>query len=220
MIKRHTAAISLAFILFLSLPVSAFASEPMIEAASALMLELRRGQVLYSKNPDEPLHIAAASKLMTALIAIEKLDPNTMVTASKEAVNAEGALLGLTVGEKYQTESLIYALMLYNANDATIALAEAVGGTVDGFVKMMNDYASSLNMTNTVYANPTGTYNENQRTTASDLAKLLRHALTTNSTFDTVFSSQAKPWFDEEKTIVLTNLNDMFWSYDGVDGER
>ena len=126
MIKRHTAAISLAFILFLSLPASAFNSEPMIEAASALMLELRRGQVLYSKNPDEPLHIAAASKLMTALIAIEKLDPNTMVTASKEAVNADGALLGLTVGEKYQTESLVYASMLNNANDATIALAEAV----------------------------------------------------------------------------------------------
>lgn len=190
------------------------------EAASALMLELRRGQVLYSKNPDEPLHIAAASKLMTALIAIEKLDPNTMVTASKEAVNADGALLGLTVGEKYQTESLVYASMLNNANDATIALAEAVGGTVDDFVKMMNDYAASLNMKNTVYANPTGTYNENQRTTASDLAILLRHALTANPAFDTVFSSQAKPWFDEEKTIVLTNLNDMFWSYDGVDGGK
>ena len=62
-----------------------------------------------------------------------------MVTASKEAVNADGALLGLTVGEKYQTESLVYASMLNNANDATIALAEAVGGTVDDFVKMMND---------------------------------------------------------------------------------
>jgi len=220
MTRRCTAAISLTIILFLSLPAPAFASEPMIEASSALMLELRRGQVLYSKNPDEPLHISAASKLMTALIAIEKLDLNSMVTASKEAVNAEGALLGLTVGEKYQTESLIYASMLNNANDATIALAEAVGGTVDGFVKMMNDYASSLNMTNTVFANPTGTYSEGQRTTASDLAKLLRHALTTNSTFDSVFSSQAKPWFDEEKTIVLTNLNDMFWSYDGVDGGK
>ena len=219
MIKRLAAAISLTLVLFFSLPVFAL-NEPKIDAASALMIELRRGQVLYSKNPDEPLHISAASKLMTALIAIEKLDANAMVTASKEAVNAEGALLGLTVGEKYQAESLIYALMLNNANDATIALAEAVGGTVDDFVKMMNDYASSLNMINTVFANPTGIYNENQRTTASDLAILLRHALTTNSAFDTVFSSQAKPWFDEEKTIVLTNLNDMFWSYDGVDGGK
>ena len=219
MIKRLAAAISLTLVLFFSLPVFAL-NEPKIDAASAVMIELRRCQVLYSKNPDEPLHISAASKLMTALIAIEKLDANAMVTASKEAVNAEGALLGLTVGEKYQAESLIYALMLNNANDATIALAEAVGGTVDDFVKMMNDYASSLNMINTVFANPTGIYNENQRTTASDLAILLRHALTTNSAFDTVFSSQAKPWFDEEKTIVLTNLNDMFWSYDGVDGGK
>ncbi|NLM10212.1 MAG: D-alanyl-D-alanine carboxypeptidase [Clostridiaceae bacterium] len=195
-------------------------TEPVVEAPSALLLELRRGQVLYSKNPDEPLHIAAASKLMTAYIAIEKLDLNTMVTASKEAVNAEGALLELTVGEKYTAESLIYASMLSNANDATIALAEAVGGTVEDFVNLMNDYAVSLNMTNTVFANPTGAYDENQRTTASDLAKLIRHALTTNPSFERVFSSQAKPWFDEDKTIVLTNLNDMFWSYDGVDGGK
>ena len=101
-------------------------TEPSVEAASALLIELRRGQVLYSKNPDEPLHIAAASKLMTAYIAIEKLDLNSMVTASKEAVNAEGAMLELSVGEKYTAESLIYASMLSNANDATIALAEAV----------------------------------------------------------------------------------------------
>lgn len=199
----------------LSLP-----SGPSVEAPSALLIELRRGQVLYSKNPDEPLHISAASKLMTAYIALEKLDLNTMVTASKEAVNAEGALLELTVGEKYTAESLIYASMLSNANDATIALAEAVGGTVDGFVKLMNDYAASLNMTNTVFVNPTGAYDENQKTTASDLAKLIRHAITTSPNFEKVFSSQAKPWFDEDKTIVLTNLNDMFWSYDGVDGGK
>ena len=93
-----------------------------------------------------------------------------MVTASKEAVDAEGAMLELSVGEKYTAESLIYASMLSNANDATIALAEAVGGTVEGFVKLMNDYAVSLNMTNTVFTNPTGAYDENQHTTASDLA--------------------------------------------------
>lgn len=199
---------------------AALPSEPTVEAPSAMLFELRRGQVLYSKNPDELLHIAAASKLMTSFIAIEKLDLNSMVTASKEAVDTEGALLELTVGEKYTAESLIYASMLSNANDATIALAEAVGGTVDDFVKLMNDYAASLDMANTVFANPTGSYDENQRTTASDIGKLLRHALTTNPNFERVFSSQAKPWFDADKTIVLTNLNDMFWSYDGVDGGK
>lgn len=208
------------FSVSLSVPAYALPTDPLIEAPSAILLELRRGQVLYSKNPDEPLHIAAASKLMTALIVLEKTDSNTMVTASKEAVNAKGAMLEMTVGEKYSADSLIYASMLNNANDATIALAEAVGGTVDGFVKLMNDYAASLNMKNTVFVNPTGEYDEKQRTTASDLARLLRHALTTNVEFDTVFSSQAKPWFDKEKTLVLTNLNEMFWSYEGVDGGK
>ena len=169
---------------------SALPPGPAVEAPSALLFELRRGQILYSKNPDEPLHIAAASKLMTALIAIEKTENETMVTASKEAVNAEGAMLGLSVGEKYTAENLIYACMLSNANDATIALAEAVGGTVDGFVTLMNDYAATLNMANTNFANPTGNYDANQRTTASDMAKLLRHALTTSPDFENVFSTQ------------------------------
>lgn len=212
--------IILLFIIFVSIPVSALPTDPLIESPSAILIELRRGQILYSKKPDEPLHIAAASKLMTALIALEKTDNKTMVTASKDAVNAKGAMLDMTVGEKYSADSLIYASMLNNANDATIALAEAVGGTVDGFVKLMNDYAASINMKNTVFVNPTGEYDENQRTTASDLARLLRHALTTNIEFDTVFSSQAKPWFDKEKTLVLTNLNEMFWSYEGVDGGK
>lgn len=202
-------------------PVAGLAlpNEPSVEAPSALLFELRRGQVLYSKNPNEPLHIAAASKLMTALIAIEKTE-NEMVTASKDAVKADGAVLELSVGEKYTAQSLIYACMLSNANDAAIALAEAIGGTVDNFVKLMNDYAATLNMTNTHFSNPTGQYDENQRTTASDLSRLLRHGLSTNPEFERVFSTQAKPWFDEEKTIVLTNLNELFWSYDGVDGGK
>lgn len=210
------------FIILISIPPVvglALPSEPAIDAPSALLIELRRGQVLYSKNPEEPLHIAAASKLMTALIALEKTE-NEMVTASKEAVNAEGAILELSVGEKYTAQSLIYACMLSNANDAAIALAEAIGGTVDNFVKLMNDYAATLNLTNTHFTNPTGKYDENQRTTASDLARLLRQGLSSNPEFERVFSTQAKPWFDDEKTIVLTNLNDMFWSYDGVDGGK
>lgn len=210
----------LVLVSIIPVPALSLPPAPEIEAPSAFLFELRRGQVLYSKNPDEPLHIAAASKLMTALIAIEKTENETMVTASKEAVNAEGAILDLSVGEKYTAESLIYASMLKNANDATIALAEAVGGTVDDFVKLMNDYAATLNMTNTHFANPTGKYDESQHTTASDMAKLIRHALTTNPDFEKVFSSQARPWFDEDKSIVLTNLNDMFWSYDGVDGGK
>lgn len=215
--------LALFLIILISLPPVAglaFTTEPSVEARSALLFELRRGQILYAKNPDEPLHIAAASKMMTALIAVEKIGFETMVTASKEAVNADGALLGLSVGEKYTSESLIYACMLYNANDATIALAEAVGGTVDDFVKLMNDYAATLNMTNTRFTNPTGRYDENQWTTATDLSRFLRHALSTNPLFERVFSTQARPWFDEDKTIVLTNLNDMFWSYEGVDGGK
>lgn len=220
MFKKLFCFVLLVLLCLMSIPASALPTDPMIEASSAMLLELKRSQILYSKNADEPLHIAAASKLMTALIAVEKTDSKTMVTASKDAVNVKGAMLDMTVGEKYAADSLIYASMLNNSNDATIALAEAVSGSVDGFVQLMNDYAAAINMSNTIFVNPTGEYDEKQRTTATDLARLLRHALTTNKEFDTVFSSQAKPWFDEEKTLVLTSLNEMFWSYEGVDGGK
>ena len=92
--------------------------KPVVEAPSALLIELRRGQVLYSKNPEEPLHIAAASKIMTALIALEK-QRMKWFTASKEAVNAEDAMLELSVGERsISAQSLIHACILSNANDA------------------------------------------------------------------------------------------------------
>ena len=105
--------LSFFLLIFISIsPVAGLAllSEPVIEAPSALLIELRRGQVLYSKNPEEPLHIAAASKIMTALIALEKTE-NEMVTASKDAVNAEDAMLELSVGEKCTAQSLNHACM-------------------------------------------------------------------------------------------------------------
>ena len=135
MFKKLSSFVLLILICLMSIPVSALPTDPLIEAPSAILLELKRGQILYSKNLNEPLHIAAASKLMAALIALEKTDGNTMITASKDAVNAKEAMLDMTVGEKYSADSLIYASMLSNSNDATIALAEAVGGSVENFVK-------------------------------------------------------------------------------------
>lgn len=219
MYKKFLVVFLLFYAYLFPVAVSALPTKPAVEAPSAMLLEIRRGQVLYAKNENEPLHISAASKLMTVYIAIEKIADGAMVIPSKEAVNAKGAMLDLTVGEKYSAESLIYASMLTNAPDATIALAEYVGGTIDGFVKLMNDYASSLNMQNTVFMNPTGEYDENQRTTASDLAKLLRHALTTSPGFEEVFSTQFKPWYGE-RTTLLMNLNDMFLNYEGVNGGK
>ncbi len=190
---------------------------PQVQGFSALLVDARRGQVIYAKAHDEPIKTPVVNKLMTALIAIEKTERTAMVTASKEAINVEGAALSLSVGEKYSVRDLIYAVMLTGANDAVTAISEYVGGSEAGFVRLMNEYAAKLGMTQTKFTNVIGTFDEKQYTTVNDIAILLRYAIS-NSEFDKIFSTQAKPWYDDAKTMLLTNANNMFWDYDGTDG--
>jgi D-alanyl-D-alanine carboxypeptidase/D-alanyl-D-alanine carboxypeptidase (penicillin-binding protein 5/6) len=192
---------------------------PETKAVSAILTESRRGQVLMAKEPDKKLHISVASKLMTAMVVLEKAKLDTKVTISKESVGSEGSTLDLEVGEKYSIEDLLYSLILTSANDVANSLAEFIGGDIDKFVVLMNSKASELNMKNTHFSNPSGLYNEQQFTTASDIAILMRYALN-NPDFNTIFSCAAKPWTTKNGVEVLTNQNDLFWSYDGVDGGK
>jgi D-alanyl-D-alanine carboxypeptidase/D-alanyl-D-alanine carboxypeptidase (penicillin-binding protein 5/6) len=192
-------------------------NQPSLEAISALLVDARRGQVVYTKSADEHVKTPLANRLITALIALEKSTTDAMVTASNEAISVEGASLELTVGEKYSVRNMVYALLLTGANDAAKAIAEHVGGGETGFVQLMNEYAAKIGMTDTRFTNVTGLYDEGQYTTAQDIALLLRTALV-NTEFNRVFSAQAKPWYTENRTILLTNANNMFWSYEGIDG--
>ncbi|NJD02214.1 MAG: hypothetical protein FIA99_06365, partial [Ruminiclostridium sp.] len=97
---------------------------PEIKAVSSILSETERGQVLYGKNTSEPLHIAALSKLMTILIAVESGNLSANITISKDSVDAEGSALSLEVGVNYTLEELLYGIMLTSANDAAIAVAE------------------------------------------------------------------------------------------------
>uniref|UniRef100_UPI002B5EBBF1 D-alanyl-D-alanine carboxypeptidase family protein n=1 Tax=Acetivibrio sp. TaxID=1872092 RepID=UPI002B5EBBF1 len=193
---------------------------PEIMAPSAILMELQRGQILYKKNPEEKLHISSANKIMTGLIALEKMQNqlNTSITVSKKAVSVEGAVLNLEVGGKYPVEDLIYSVLLGSANDSANVLAEYIGGDEQGFVELMNKKAKELEMKDTYFTNPTGLYDENQYTTAYDLAVLIRYAVTKSNTFNEIFSSKARPWVDGRQ--ILINSNELFWSYDGVDGGK
>jgi D-alanyl-D-alanine carboxypeptidase/D-alanyl-D-alanine carboxypeptidase (penicillin-binding protein 5/6) len=192
-------------------------TEPKTEAVSALLFDARRGQVIFSKTSDEVSHSPLANRIMTTLITLEKADTEAMVTASKDAANTEGATLKLTVGEKYPVKNLLSAFLLTGSPDAAKAVAEYVGGSEKGFVKIMNEYASKLNMSDTYFTNSTGSYDKYQYTSMNDIAVLLKYALS-NSDFNRFFGTQAKPWYDETKTLLLTNTNNMFWNYPDTDG--
>lgn len=193
-----------------------------VKASSALVTDSKRGQVLYQKNPKTKIHISTASKIMTALLCIEKSKLDAKVTISKESVESiegEGSLLNLGVGEKYTVEELLYALLLTSANDVANALAEFVGGDMDNFTKMMNAKAKDLKLTDTVFMNPSGLYDDSQYTTAYDISLLLQEALK-NPVFNNLFACKARPWYNKNGVQVLTNQNKLFWSYDGVDGGK
>lgn len=190
-----------------------------LKAPSAILVEVEKGQILYRKNVNSKLHIAVANKIMTAILTIEKGNLESKVTISKESTSSEGSVLFLTIGEKYTVEDLLNAIIITNANDAANALAEHIGGDIDKFVEMMNAKAKELKMNDTYFANPTGLTNENQYTTAKDIAILVRYALTLPD-FNRIFSYRAVPWVDAQGVELLTNSNRLFWSYDGVDGGK
>jgi D-alanyl-D-alanine carboxypeptidase (penicillin-binding protein 5/6) len=193
---------------------------PEISAPSAMLMEAETGQILYEKNIEAPLHISAANKLMTVLVAVENSNLTSYVTASSDSVNTEGSTLNLIVGEKYLMNDLLHAVMLTSANDAATAVAEHVSsGDIAKFVDLMNKTAEKLGMTNTHFTNPTGLYDENQYTTARDIALLVRYA-TANPQFNAVFSSKVRLWSDKSKSMLLTSSNKLFWEYEGILGGK
>ena len=210
--------------LLLAAMPQALATEPAPQAApltvdgvSALLIDADRGQQLYAKQENEAVRVGIASRLMTVYLALTNAKPNALVTASSEAAGVEDAQLSLRVGEKYGVEALCYAVLLTGASDAAVALAEFTGGSVHEFVAMMNASAEKLGMHGTHFMNPSGMNDDHQVTTAADLALFMKTALK-DATFARLFAAQAKPWYDDRKTTLLTNRNTMFWSYDGTDG--
>lgn len=204
---------------FLENKIESLVPGPEIRAESAILTETSRGQILFQKNPNKRLHISTANKLMTAIIVLEKCKLDEKVTISKEASSSQGSVIYLGAGEKYTVEELLYALMLKSANDATTALAEYVAGDTEKFVDLMNSKSSELKLKNTLFKNPTGLYDENQYTTAYDLSIIIKYALS-NSTFNNIFSTKAKVWFGKTNTSILISQNNLFWSYNGIDGGK
>ncbi|MFH1284312.1 MAG: D-alanyl-D-alanine carboxypeptidase family protein [Candidatus Peregrinibacteria bacterium] len=147
---------------------------PIVDAKATIIVDLDTGTVLYEKNADARLPIASITKLMTAFIITEDDRLNETVTISENAANTEGSNMFLRGGEIMALENLFYGVMINSANDAAVALAEHNSGTVDSFVKKMNEKAQELGLSNTHYSNPIGLDTPNNYSSARDLAKLGR----------------------------------------------
>ena len=172
-------------------------------------------QVFYERNADQKAEPASTTKIMTAILALEnnKLDDEFMVGQEIEGTAIKftdlSSLMGLKIGEMVTMRDLVYGLMLVSGNDAGEAIAKRIGGSVDGFVTLMNQKAQALGMTNTHFTNPHGVHHDKHYTTARDLAKLTSYALQ-NEDFCRIMStiSYTVPANDvRTEELVLINSN-------------
>ncbi|MBD1378666.1 D-alanyl-D-alanine carboxypeptidase family protein [Metabacillus arenae] len=149
-----------------------------VSAKSAILIEQETGRVLFAKDEHTKRRIASITKIMTAVLAIESGKLEEKVRVSSKATQAEGSSIYLHEGEKILLEDLVYGLMLRSGNDAAVAIAEHVGGSLEGFVYLMNQKAEQIGMLNTEFANPHGLDDhENHYSTAYDMAILTKYAM-------------------------------------------
>jgi D-alanyl-D-alanine carboxypeptidase (penicillin-binding protein 5/6) len=194
--------------------------QPPLQARAFLLLEARTGQVLAEHQGQLAWPPASTTKILTALLVAESLDPEAVVTVSpRAAAQREGAAVGLRAGERRPVRDLFYAMLLASANDAAVALAEASAGSVEAFVQRMNRRARELGAHHSHFVNPHGLYHPQHRSTAYDLAVLARAALR-NPTVAEAVSTWEYEYPGDGGVRRITNRNRLLRSYPGANGVK
>jgi D-alanyl-D-alanine carboxypeptidase (penicillin-binding protein 5/6) len=188
---------------------------PKISARSAIVMDSVSGRILYEKNAYSRCSIASTTKIMTAIVAIENSNDEEDVTVSKRAAAISGSTVNLKEGKVYKMGDLLYAMMLRSGNDAAIAIAEHVGGSVEAFAEMMNRKAAEIGATNTNFVTPHGLDDPQHYSTPYDLALITQYALK-NEKFCKIVSTKSSTFEGNN----INNTNEMLSLYPGADGVK
>jgi D-alanyl-D-alanine carboxypeptidase (penicillin-binding protein 5/6) len=183
-------------------------------------MDASTGEILYGKNSDDPLLPASTAKLMTAIIVMENADLSEPVTISQKASRTPSLKSGFGKGDKVTIEALLYAALLKSANDAAVALSEAVAGSEDAFVSLMNQKAASIGAANTKFINATGLPGSGQVITASDLSRIMRFALSVPKLREILATPAAEVSTERGKAILLKNTDKLLSSDEEVIGGK
>ena len=177
---------------------------PKIICETGIVMDLDTGEILYAKGIDEKRAPASITKIMTAMLAIEKVPLDTKITFTNEVNNIEpgSTHIGIKPGETLTMEESLYAILLGSANEVSSGVAEYIGGTVQNFVDMMNEKAKELGCKNTHFVNANGLYDDNHYTTARDMA-LIAKAAFQNETFRNI----VKPLIILSRLLTLLRKN-------------
>jgi len=194
---------------------------PSISAESAVLIEADSKAVVASKNAHVPMPMASTTKIMTAMVALSIAKPETEIAVPAEAVGVEGSSIYLTEGEVLTLEQLLWALMLESANDAAVAIAVGLCGSVDRFADEMNRMALEMGLRQTHFCNPHGLDDAEHFTTAYELALITCRALE-NELLRTIVSTRRAtiPHAGTDVTRLLINHNKMLRLYEGCIGVK
>ena len=192
-----------------------------LSAASAVLIEAETGTVLYEKNAYEQRAMASTTKIMTAILTIEAGDLDSEFTVDSCAILVEGTSMGLVEGDRVSRRDLLYGILLPSGNDAANAAAVSVGGSIGGFVELMNKKAEELGLTQTHFVTPSGLDADGHYTTAYDLAQLTAYAMKNEVFREIVCCSSAEVEFGNPPyKRTLYNSNKMLTRYDGAIGVK
>jgi serine-type D-Ala-D-Ala carboxypeptidase (penicillin-binding protein 5/6) len=220
--QKRTQAIS--FFLLLSLLVSILGSSncfaEVFKSRAALTIDASTGEILFSKNSNWRLPPASTTKLMTAILAIENEDLSKVVGISKKASRTPRTKAGFKEGDQITLEGLLYAALLGSANDAAVAIAEAISGSEQRFVLLMNEKALSIGAEDTKFINATGLPGDGQYTTALDLSRILSYALRIFKLREIIGTPEAKIKTAKGKVFHTRNTDKLLWRDEKIIGGK
>lgn len=213
-------------ILVFTAPMLSF-GELEINSTAAILMDYNTGDIIFNINEDVELPPASITKIMTLLLTMEAIDRNNLsfedeFVISDYASSMGGTQIYLEPGEVQNIEDLVKAVCIRSANDAAVALAEAVGGSYEVFIKMMNDRASELNMNNTNFVNATGLPAENHYTSAYDVSLVTRELLNHEKIIEylTIYMEDIYVGKDKDDLQTMVNTNRLVRNYDGITGVK
>jgi serine-type D-Ala-D-Ala carboxypeptidase (penicillin-binding protein 5/6) len=218
--RRRFFLCGLFFLTFVSCPFFSDSFAVTIKSRAAVVMDASTDEVLYSKEPSRQLPPASTTKLMTAILALEKKPLSDIVTVTKNASHVRPFKAGLKEGSRVTVEALLYAALLKSANDAAVALAEAVAGSEEQFVSLMNQKAAAIGAIDTRFINATGLPGPDQHTTALDLAKIMACAITFPKLKEIIGTLSARVSTEEGRTFALKNTDRLLWSDEEVIGGK
>ena len=215
------------FLFLMFLTITNVYAEEMVNlaenATSAIMIEASTGEIIYKKNENEKSPPASMTKMMSMLLIMEALEKGVIsltdeVTASLNASSMGGSQIFLEAGEKMSVEDFLKGIAIGSGNDATVAMAERLAGTEEGFVKLMNDRARELGLKNTNFKNSTGLDAENHYSTAYDMAMIARELVKHEKILEFTGTYEEYLRKDSDSPFWLVNTNKLVRFYSGADG--